>query len=146
MELTTPNITEMCKKLYSAIVPCEYEVQHNLNTELKTYTREIFVPAGHILIGKKHAKSCINILAQGSILLKDNLEDKGKLIEVTNKTVTFISPPGIQKIAYVIQDMIFINVFTDVEAKELEEVEAELIIPDNEFIKFIKEKEIKCLG
>lgn len=148
MDTNVEDMDDIAIKLYdSSEEHGDYPVQESLDTELKTYTREIFIPKGQLVIGKKHAVSCINILAKGSMLLKNSLNDPGKKISVKdNKTVTFISKAGAQKMVYTLEDVIFINVFVNVSSKDVEEIEAELIVPCNKLASHIKQKEMKCLG
>jgi len=146
LEIVKPDLEEVAIALDKAIVPFEYPLEELLDTETQTYTREIFVPKGHLIIGKKHKTSCINILAKGKMLVKSCLEDLGKEIAADKTTVTFMTQAGAQKIGYAIEDCIFINVFSNVQATKLEDVETELIIPSEKLDKYLEEKELKWLG
>ncbi len=76
-----------------------------------------------------------------------HLEDDGKEIVVPKHgTYTFVSQEFGRKLLYVVEDTVFINVFSKVEAKHLDEVEAELVIPSEKFETYIKEKELVWHG
>jgi hypothetical protein len=113
------------------------------------YVRELHMAKGMILVGHRHRTETINTLLRGKIAL---IED-GKLI-YREAPFTYVTPAKHRKAAYVIEDMIWQNVFssdeTDVEILEdiivdkspaLIEFEVQM-----ELRKLIKEKEeLSCL-
>lgn len=142
---TVPTVTGMCKTVFDSVEPFSYQLQEHLEPDLGIYTREVFIPAGHIVIGKEHSKPCMNILAKGSMMLKRTLEDPGKLVQAGDATVTFRTDPGVQKIAYTLEDCIFINVFSNVATTDINLIEDELIVRDEEFEMYkLNKKELKC--
>jgi len=139
---------DMAIKLYDSLEEIiVFPMKEHLDTKLGIYTREIFIPKGMILIGKKHRGPCVNIIAKGSLVLKETLTDEGRTLTVPeNETITFVTQAGVQKIGLTLKDTIFINIFSNVKAKTLESVEEELIIPCEKLNKHIANKEQKCLG
>lgn len=85
------------------------------------YTRTLFIPKGTVLVGKIHAKSCVNIVAKGDISI---MTETGAMRVQAGYTVT--SPPGIQKVGYAHEDTVFINVFRTDEV-DISQVESDLI-------------------
>jgi len=131
MNLTTTT-ADLQKKMNS-LPQVECPVKELLDPLTKTYTRELFIPKGTMLLGKIHKKPCLNIITKGKIIIKKNMEDNGVLYEVPgDRTLTFITDAGSQKIGYALEDTIIINIFSEVISNTLEEVEEELIIPDAE--------------
>jgi len=100
------------------------------------YAREIRAPKGVLLLGHKHKRSCLNILAQGKMLLKRSLEDEGK--EIT-APFTFHTDPGTQKIAICLEDVVFINVF-NTEETDIQKLEDMLIEKSEVYIEHEKRK------
>jgi len=69
------------------------------------YARELKMPKGAIVIGKIHKEQTLNILSQGKIsLLKD-----GKKVYL-EAPYTYVSEPGIQKAAYIEEDVTWLNI------------------------------------
>ena len=113
----------------------EIETKHTFSDGM--YAREISAPAGALILGHEHKKPCLNILAQGKMILKDSREDEGRLIEAP---YSFHTEPGIRKLAYVVEDVVFINVFRTDE-RDLDKLEDQLIVKSKEFL-----EGRKCLG
>jgi len=91
------------------------------------YIREIFMPAGTLVVGKMHRTEHFNILTQGVVRL---INPDDTISEVRAGDV-FISKPGVKKVLYIVEDTRWLTVHpTDtVDTKELE---AELIVPEEE--------------
>ena len=83
------------------------------------YVRQMRAAAGTIVLGRVHRGSTLNILMAGKCVL---LGEDGSTVGLSAPE-TFVSPPG-RKLAYVIEDMIWLNVWatdkTDVDALEQE--------------------------
>ena len=81
------------------------------------YLREMRAPAGSFIIGHRHKTSHTNMLVKGRCRF---LTDDGSVVELT-APLTFVAPPG-QKVAYVLEDMVWINIhsttLTDIDALE----------------------------
>ena len=81
------------------------------------YVKEITMPAGSIIVGKPHKTEHLCIMLQGrmKLLMKD-----GEVRELV-APMTFVGKPG-RKIAYIIETVVFQNVFateeTDIEKLE----------------------------
>ncbi len=111
----------------------EVETKEQLDTDLGIYTREIFIPKDSVMIGEVHKVGCVNIITKGKILVKTSLTDPGILYTVPyDRTITFVTKPGSQKIVYAQEDTVFVNVFVDVKSKNIQDLEEELIQPNTE--------------
>lgn len=90
------------------------------------YIREIFMPAGSIVIGKIHKTEHFNIIQQGKLkILHDDYTNT-----VLTAPHTFVSKPGIQKVLYILEDTVWSTVHLT-EERDLERLEAALIEPDD---------------
>ncbi|CAM0102016.1 hypothetical protein PODOV084v1_p0049 [Vibrio phage 340E47.2] len=85
------------------------------------YIREMFAPAGTLIIGKVHATEHFNILLKGKITVF-TLEGE-HTIEAPQ---TFTSLPGVQKVGFCHTDCIWQNIHPTQET-DLEKIEAEVI-------------------
>lgn len=90
------------------------------------YIREIFMPAGAIVIGKIHKTEHFNIIQKGCVTLMN--EDGTR--ETLTGPVTFVSKPGVQKVLYIHDDTVWSTVHLT-ENRDLESLEAELIEPED---------------
>lgn len=70
------------------------------------YMRQMFAPAGTLVLGKEHRGPCMNIMLAGRCVLIDT---DGTTRELTAPQI-FESPAG-RKLAYVIEDMVWVNVW-----------------------------------
>ena len=112
--------------------PCvEIEPVHRFAPGL--YVRELTVPAGHVIVGKVHKYETLNILLKGSALLACD----GK-VEKVSAPLTFVSAPGRQKAAIVLEDMTWMNVQATTET-DVAKIEQEFIEPDPEMDAYLLE-------
>ena len=107
-----------------------------------TYGRELFLPAGSLIVGKIHKHSSLNILAQGSIILvtEDGRQD-------LTAPYTIASQPGIKRVIYALEDTTWVTVHGTDET-DVEKIEKEFIAKDYSEVAYL-EKPIKgdlCLG
>lgn len=88
------------------------------------YLREIFMPAGAVVIGKIHKTEHLNILVKGACyLIHDDFS-----CEELRAPMTFVSKPGVQKVLYILEDMIWMTPHVTGET-DLVKLEADLIEP-----------------
>lgn len=105
------------------------------------YAREILIPAGTIILGKRHRHSTLNFLVSGDLSL---YMGEGVQSKRVSGPLLFESSPGARKLAYAHTDAIFIN-FHPTEETDLEIIEEKFIIPEQEYIELIAGDK-KCLG
>ena len=89
------------------------------------YGREMFIPAGTVIVGKIHRHSTLNILAQGRI--KATSAD-GSVRELVAPCV-FVSGPGVKKVGYALEDSVWINVHPT-RITDLAAIEQKFIVPE----------------
>lgn len=93
------------------------------------YMREITIPADSFIIGHEHLTEQINIVLTGKarVMIDGVIED-------IVAPCSFVSKQNVRKVAYVIEEMKFINVFPT-EETNIDVLENTLIRKSNSFIK-----------
>ena len=70
-----------------------------------TYTREVHLPRGYLVVGKIHTQESMVYVLKGKILVAD--ENETKIVEAPAQ---FVSKPWAKRVAYVIEDTIWIDI------------------------------------
>ena len=70
-----------------------------------TYTREVFMPEGAIVIGEIHKTEHISIVSKGKVLLAS---EEG--VEVVEAPYTYVNKVGAKRVLYIIEDTIWTTV------------------------------------
>ena len=86
------------------------------------YGREMFLNAGEAFTGAIHLTNHINVLAQGTMLIRTSTSEAQ---EITAPHV-FESPPNTKKMGYAVTDCVFIN-FIGTNLKDVEEIERTVV-------------------
>lgn len=100
----------------------ECPVKHHFSPGL--YMREIFMPAGSIVIGKVHKTEHFNIIMQGACYI---VHDDGSHEEL-RAPMTFVSKGGVQKVLVITEDMIWLTTHVT-EETDVQKIEAQIIEP-----------------
>lgn len=101
------------------------------------YGREIFIPAGTIIVGKIHKFSSLNVLVSGDIGVLTNNGMKR-----ISPPFVEVSPPGTKRIAYAITDTRWLTVHGTTET-DVEKIEQHFIAQnEQEFIAFCQEQQL----
>jgi hypothetical protein len=66
------------------------------------YGREIFIPKGTCLVGEIHTTEWIIVVSRGKIKVVS--EEGISIVDATEKPVTFISPAGVKRAGYALED------------------------------------------
>lgn len=66
------------------------------------YGRQVFIPKGTALVGEIHATEWIIIVSRGKIRVVDATGTR--IIDATEQPVTFISPAGVKRAGFVLED------------------------------------------
>lgn len=101
-------------------------VTHHFSKGL--YARELFIPKGCILTGKRHRFENMNMLIQGDITV--STDDGYKRIQAP---AVIVSPPGTKRIGYAHEDTRWVTIHAT-EETDMDKIEAEVIIPEGEVI------------
>lgn len=99
----------------------EFPVTHHFAPGL--YAREIFIPAGHVIIGKIHRHSHVNTISKGSVIVATEFGTKE-----LKAPMTFVSQPGTKRAVYAYEDTVW-TTYHPTEEVDLEKIEAYVIAP-----------------
>jgi hypothetical protein len=88
------------------------------------YLREIHMPADTVVIGKVHRTEHFNVLIKGSCFI---VHDDGRREEL-RAPMTFVSKAGVQKVLYILEDMIWQTIHPTDET-DMEKLEADIVEP-----------------
>lgn len=103
------------------------------------YIREIWMPAGSIVIGKIHKTEHFNIVQKGRV----SVFSPDRQREIIEGPITFLSAPGIQKVLYIHEDTVWSTVHVT-DDRDLERLEKALIEADD-YPRFDRESERKAI-
>jgi hypothetical protein len=97
------------------------------------YAREIFMPAGSIVIGHEHRTEHLNIVLTG----KARVFMGGEELETITAPAIFKSAAGVRKVLHVIEAMRWMTIHPTPET-DLDKLDAELIKPSETFKNHMK--------
>lgn len=112
------NLDEVEDFLIEASIPIE--VNHLFTDD--QYVREALIPANAMVIGMRHRKKTLNILAKGSVIM---YEETGKEIARFSAPYTFESEAKTKKLAFFPEDSIWLNVHAT-KTRDFDELQKEL--------------------
>jgi hypothetical protein len=101
------------------LVPVDCPVTHHFAPGL--YAREIFMPAGSVVVGKIHKHAHVNNISKGSVVV---VTEFGR--EAIVAPAQFISKPGTKRCVYVIENCIW-TTYHPTDKTDLAEIEADVI-------------------
>lgn len=105
------------------------------------YLRELLIPAGMTIVGKTHRHEHFLIVTKGRA---EVVSEFGKMT-VESGHIS-VSPPGVKRAIYAIEDTHFINVHVNADdERDTDKLEEMNIIEEPEFLALAQEA-IKCLG
>ena len=92
--------------------------------ECGTYARELFMPAGTVIVGKIHRHSHINFLSRGKVQV---LTEAG--LETLEAPCTFVSTMGLKRAVYIVEDAVWttIHLTKHIGEDKLDKIEDEII-------------------
>jgi len=96
------NILDLEQSMLSSDAQVDLPVHHHFANNV--YGRELFIPAGITVMGKLHRFPCINVIAEGAVVV---VTEHGKL-EYKAPDV-FVSPAGTKRAIYAKKDTTWIT-------------------------------------
>lgn len=97
------------------------------------YGREIFIPAGSLVVGKIHKHAHLNMLMKGRVSVAT--EEGVKHLEAP---LTMVSPPGTKRVVYAHEDTVWVTVHLTNET-DLEKIEDHVIAKSyDEYTAFVE--------
>lgn len=112
------RLVETCRRMEQTDCP----VKHHFSPGL--YLREIFMPAGTVVIGRVHKTEHFNILVQGACYIVHDDFTREEL----RAPMVFVSKAGVQKALYITEDMIWMTTHVS-EETDLSKLEELLVDP-----------------
>jgi len=94
---------DVVKSMPGALGKDPFELYHHFSDGI--YTREIHIPAGHIVCGKIHKKQSTVQLLKGSLIVADETGSK-----TLNAPCQFVSDGGLQRVAFTFDDVVWIDI------------------------------------
>lgn len=95
------------------------------------YVRQLTIPAGTRIIGKKHKKACVNIMLKGDITIYAD----GDMERFTDHYIG-VAPAGTQKAAIAHKETVWLCIHA-VDNHNLEEIEKDIVIEDEKTNKIL---------
>jgi quercetin dioxygenase-like cupin family protein len=90
------------------------------------YVRELRMPKGFTIVGKRHAREHIVVISEGRCLC---ITERGS--EELEAPCSFVSPAGEKRALYMLEDTTWVTIHRT-EAKNLEDAEADLILTEDQ--------------
>jgi hypothetical protein len=103
----------------------ECPLKHHLHDGV--YAREIFIPAGSVVVGKIHKKSHLNLISRGRVYVVT--EFGNQIFDATERPVTFASEAGTKRALLAETDVIW-TTFHKTDKTELADIEDDIIAKD----------------
>lgn len=119
VSLERKNILDLEQSMLHSDSQVDLPVHHHFANNV--YGRELFIPAGVTVMGKLHRFPCINVIAEGSVVVAT---EHGR-VEYKAPDV-FVSPAGTKRAIYAKKDTTWIT-FHPCVTEDLQELEHELI-------------------
>jgi quercetin dioxygenase-like cupin family protein len=116
------EIDRLAREGAEVLTPTSLEPKHHFSKGI--YTRELTMPAGVLVVGKRHAQEHIVMVTRGRCTV---FTERGQ--EEVTAPLTFVSPAGEKRVFLVHEDTTLITVHRT-DATSLDEVERDLILTD----------------
>lgn len=116
------SIDALAAGIAAQLDPVEIDPVHRFARGL--YAREIMIPAGTLLVGKRHRTQHLNVISAGRI----RVWAEGESVREIVAPFAFVAEPGTQRVGFTLEDTIWTTVHATTET-DLEKLEAELIDP-----------------
>ena len=135
---TAAQIKELIEAAKS-LEPVELPVRHHFSEG--TYTREIFMPAGSVVVGKEHATRHTNIIISGECIIS-TVNGRHHL----KGPCVFESMAGVQKALYMITDVVYMTVHPNPDNIKDEDTLERMFIRPAEQLELFPELNLQKLG
>ena len=135
-ELTTSKFDVAAKAVINSILAgnlAEHSMALTHHFAKGVYVRELLIPKGTVLVGKRHKHECINIMLSGDITIYDEGGEQR-----FNKPFITVAPAGTQKAGVANEDTIWLNIH-GTESTDLDVIEKEVIEPTENDILLLQE-------
>lgn len=126
-EKTPEVVREQIYRLQDAMLPVQCEMPEAVHHYAKgMYAREFSMPAGMVVVGKKHKHEHLMMVLKGHAKVVTEFGDQ----EVKAGFI-HVSQPGAKRVVYAIKDTTFVTVHLNPsDTTDIEQIEAEHIEPE----------------
>lgn len=127
---TSRSVVNTIEKVMRDMPQLELRVEHHFS--LGVYARTLYIPKGVTLTGHIHKYENLNILIQGEMSVL-----AGNEVKRIKAPFTVVSPPGTKRIAYAIEDSIWMTIHGTHE-QNVDLIEHHFIAKsENEYLEFV---------
>lgn len=155
-EIIAPDNTELLKRIFGYLQSQKYidvvrDVQKQIQDHAElidvpvehhfapgVYLRQMNAKAGTVVVSKMHRTEHMNVLLSGSLTIAT---ENG--IEYLKAPAVIKSMPGTKRIGYFHEDTSWMTVHPT-DSTDLEEIERQVIVPEEEVDRFIASLQSKC--
>ena len=106
------------------------------------YIRQIVIPKGVLIIGKRHRYETCNMILSGKIAMYVGPSEPPLIMD---GAFQFTSGPNVKKILYCMEDAVFATIHPTKETN-VAKIEQEFIIPEKEYITGGEVRGMECLS
>jgi hypothetical protein len=97
------------------------------------YVRTLFIPAGYILVGRRHRHETLNLLLKGEVAI---INDKGEKV-YAKAPLIFVAQPG-QKAGVAVTDVWYATVHSNpYDLRDIDQLEKEMLYPEEHILEVI---------
>lgn len=104
------------------------------------YAREIFIPAGSVVVGKIHKFEHLNLISRGKVYVVT--EFGNQIYDATETPITFKSPAGTKRALFAETDLIW-TTFHITDKTDVDEILKEIIAEDYSEIQRLSYSDLK---
>lgn len=126
------------------LLAVDFPLKHHFAPGL--YAREIFIPAGSVIVGKIHKHGHLNCISRGRVRVQT--EFGFDILDATESPIVFISEPHTKRVVYAETDTIWTTyhptIVCDV-VTDLEKIEQEVIAKSYEEFEKLSYSDVKRL-
>jgi len=113
--------------------PTDLVVKHNFSKGV--YVRELEIPKGTLIEGKRSREKCINMLIKGKMLVHD-----GTGIHEIEAPYIVEAQAFTKKVGFALEDSVWVNIH-NTDSTDLDEIEKQVIISEEEYL-MLEHKEV----
>lgn len=138
VKLIDRNLVNKAEAIMRQMPQVELKVKHHFSKDV--YARELHIPKGVTLTGKIHKHQQLNILVKGRMkVLVENV------IKEVEAPFVVVSPPGTKRIAYALEDCVWITVH-GTDEKDVDVIEKKFVVEtEKEYLEFIEDRQLRLL-
>lgn len=101
------------------------------------YIRQVYIPAGVLVVGKRHRNKTLNVVLQGKCTIRNSDQEEAYTVEAP---YMYESGANVKKVVLAITDTIFANIHVTTET-DMKKLEEQCIITEEEYNKLITMKD-----